>query len=443
MGNRLNPAAILAAYGKSTTSSLEENDLNVNINATHEGEDDSAATDAADLTAPEAEVIAETPVDTEEVAVVDAEDTSGTPETAELDIVDAGEEVAETGEQIEDVNDAAAGLEGILLTLARISHEGLQVTPFVASTIHQQFEFVTRKYPGLRQGKTGISSMESLVATPDICLNDSMEAVLEGLKKAKDAFVAFLTKLWDKFKAFLGSITSGSKLMIAKAKQLQNQKAGNAPSEITLPGLVGELKSAEDINYLTSYVKALSSITVEVAKTLNGPSSPDNRREVVGSLFGSLVGVSAKFASEKPILGFGKIEVGEDGLPRTVRAKDQVATKRKPFSESEAHAIAKAVVSLGEAVEVFQSKRADRKTAIDLLKKEAAVDLSGENDGAVKRWAKARLAGTLVSTLSVAEISVIRQAISVGNAVNNAVAKSLGKSAAQTSESSSTELATR
>src|SRR5574344_2207466 len=109
---RYNAAALMAGMGAAITVSLEDNDLNININADHEGDGEGGDAGVADFdnTSP-AETEATDPA--QEVAVgenIEA-DTSGAPETAELDVAEAGGDVDEVATQIEDVNDTAAGLE--------------------------------------------------------------------------------------------------------------------------------------------------------------------------------------------------------------------------------------------------------------------------------------------------------------------------------------------
>ena len=61
----------------------------------------------------------------------------------------------QVSEQIEDTNDVAAGLEGLVLQLATISTEGIEITPFIANSMNTQYDFIVRKFPRLKRKADG------------------------------------------------------------------------------------------------------------------------------------------------------------------------------------------------------------------------------------------------------------------------------------------------
>jgi hypothetical protein len=258
---RYNAAALMAGMGAAITVSQEDNDLNININADHEGDGEGGEAGVADFDNT-------SPADTEVDENIDA-DTSGAPETAELDVAEAGGDVDEVATQIEDVNDTAAGLEGIVIQLATISQEGIEVTPFIAESIRQQYNFVTRKFPKLRvdaEGQDVVASTESWTVSQEATTDGIMGKAVGKLKNAGAAVVKFLKDLWEKIKALFGSVTSASSIMRKKATALKD-RAADAQKSITLPGtLTSAPFNAAEINKLTALVKSVAGAKIDAGK---------------------------------------------------------------------------------------------------------------------------------------------------------------------------------
>ena len=180
---RYNAAALMAGMGAAITVSQEDNDLNININADHEGDGEGGEAGVADFdnTSPaDTEATDPAPVGEDIEA-----DTSGAPETAELDVAEAGGDVDEVATQIEDVNDTAAGLEGIVIQLATISQEGIEVTPLAAQMLNNQYDYAVRKFPALRHQSLRVASCEDFAVSNEDATTVSLEKVMDGYQERR------------------------------------------------------------------------------------------------------------------------------------------------------------------------------------------------------------------------------------------------------------------
>lgn len=415
------------------STSLEENDLNININAEHEGdkgEGDAADFGAGDAAAPAADVPAVETAPAEAEVVVDEpvvveEDTSGTPEAAELDVADAAGEVDATNEQIEDVSEAAEGLEGIALTLARISVEGLEVNPAAHAILLDQYKFVTRKFPALQTEQKSIPSFEAFSVSQE-GVTISLEKVVDNLKSAGKALVQFLKDMWTKFLALLGNANAAIQAMKKKATELSTAKVGTAPDSVNVPGFISKIvagTAVQEINLLTDVIKNMT-----VARYEGIITAVTSGKDVAEAMKGINQALIAKQGSGAQLLGGFKIEVAEDGAVKATSVETGEGKSTKAFDQAKVNATAKAVVDLANALEDYKRGESNRKKVNDFIISELAKgEVGSEDAGKVAKWKAARKAGTAWSKQIGFEQTVVRKAISVGNAINNVLAASVGK----------------
>lgn len=419
--SKYNAKSILLGFSK-TSVSTEDNDLNINIQAEHEGNADDAG-DGADFGAAEEAAPAETveTVETEEAPAEIAEDTSGTPEAAELDVQDAADDMEETAEQVENVAEVAEGLEGIALTLARISVENLEVTPLTAQMLNDQYDFVTRKFPALRTEKNRVASCEAYGLDPLAAGEVSLEKVMDNLKNAGAAIVKFLKDLWAKFMAVLGNVNASIAVMRKKAETLSTAKVGTAPAKVNVPGILGSGLSAANVQKLTAIVKAMTVTRyTDINAAIQGNKSVDEAFKAANA---NLVKVAGSGSS---VIGNFKLELGEGGVPKVTAGDQGAGSERAPFSEGDVHSIAKAVVELAGALEDYKRGESNRKKVNDFIISEIQKGAASEEDGKFATWKKAREASQLWGRQVAFEQNIIRRSISVGNAVNNVLSASLG-----------------
>lgn len=416
---RYNSAALIAGMGAALTVSQEDNDLNININADHEGDgeggdagvadfDNSAPVDTAAEPAPE--------------VVVDeniGDDTSGSPETAELDVAEAGGEVDEVATQIEDVNDTAAGLEGIVIQLATISQEGIEVTPFIAESIRQQYNFVTRKFPKLRvdaEGQEIVASTESWTVSQEATTDGIMDKAVGKLKNAGAAVVKFLKDLWEKIKALFGSVTSSASIMRNKANSLKGRSADPQKS-ITLPGtLTSAPFNAAEINKLTALIKSVAGAKIDAGKLVEQGWSAYNATATM-----------AQHKNKGTYLGNFTVDV-VDNVP-VVKSAEATKSKNVNLRGSEVAGIATAVVGLADAIEAYKREESLRKAVNDRLLQILQEEVKPEDASKYARWRKARETSSKWGKFVAFEGKLIQKAIAVGNAANNALAAGTAKPA--------------
>lgn len=425
--SKYNARALLQGLG------LEENDLNININAEHEGDKGDSEEGVSDFTGG-GEAVVET-VETEPAPEPIEEDTSGTPEAAELDVGDASEEVETTNEQIEDVSEAAEGLEGIALTLARISVEGLEINEAAHALLTNQYNFVTRKYPALQREDKRVASFEAFSVSQEQGLTVSLEKVMDNLRNAGKAVATFLKDLWQKFLALLGHVTSAAQVMRKKATELSTAKAGTQPAEVNVPGIIRKIadgKGEVALQQLTGLVTGITEGRYEViAAAVKGGG------DVVAGLKEFNAGLKSYSDLSDGFLGGFKLEVSEDNVPKATAVEGGDSKSVKAFDVGTVQKYAKQVVALADAIETYKRSESVRKKITDMLI--AAIAESngtGDDPGRIAKWKAARKAAQLWGRQINFEQTVIRKAISAGNAVNNVCAASLGKVAKGKSESS-------
>lgn len=429
--SKYNARAILQGLG------LEENDLNININAEHEG-DKGEGEDVGEenpFTADAAETVETAPVEETPAAPVE-EDTSGTPEAAELDIADAGDEVEDTTEKVEDVNEAVEGLEGIALTLARISYEQIEVSPLAAQMLNDHYDFVTRKFPALQSAKNRVASFEDFSTSPDRAVTVSLENVMDGIKKGGQAAIQFLKDLWERFMQLIRTVRQGTAAMKKKAEALKTAKAAERKN-INLPGMLTELdsKGAKAITELTELVDLLGKARLEtLIASLKAGGNP------LSAIKEANKDIAAVSSTRGGFLGGFKVAVTSLDVPRVSPLNQGEGKTIDSFDESTIRAMADGVIKLATAIEYYNGKENSRKAVNDAIIKElSAGNGGGEDAGRIARFKAAREASKVWGQQCAFEQAVIRRAVSVGNAVNNVLAASAGKGGSEGGGKKTTE----
>lgn len=442
--SKYNAKAILLGLTGGTVSK-EDNDLNITINAEHEGDADNGEGEAADLSAEpapvetveettpieavpgEGEVVEEPIVDAAEPV---AEDTSGTPEAAELDVQEAAEDMDETQEQIENVNEATEGLEALALTLAQISVEGIEVTPLAAQMLNNQYDFAVRKFPVLRQQSLRVASCEDFAVSNEDATTVSLEKVMDGIKNGVKAVIDFLKNLGQQLLTLLGHVLSASAVMKRKAESLQTQAKSfkGSAKEVSVAGLLTSKDlSVASIKELADALNAIGTKGYEALASGEGNIGADAHIDSVKGFFG------------KTFIGGFKIENTNGGPGLTsVAGKDGVKIK---LAAAEAGALAGAVVNLAQAIEAYKRGESVRKNVVKKLTDEATAlsnSTGGESAGKLQALRKRMNA---VSQLMSFEKRLIGKALAVGNATNNVVAAAIdGKTAEGATASNAPQL---
>ena len=453
--SKYNAKAILLGLTGGTVSK-EDNDLNITINAEHEGDADNGEGEAADLSAeptPVETVEETTPIEAvpgegevAEEPIVDAaepvaEDTSGTPEAAELDVQEAAEGMDETQEQIENVNEATEGLEALAITLAQISVEGIEVTPLAAQMLNNQYDFAVRKFPALRHQSLRVASCEDFAVSNEDATTVSLEKVMDGIKNGVKAIVAFLKNLGQQLLTLLGHVLSASAVMKRKAESLQTQAKSfkGSAKEVSVAGLLTSKDfSVASIKELADLLNSIGTKAYEPYLNFGAESFGDESLKENGIHNESL----KPYIGKTFIGGFKvdhKLEERNDGTGITaVEGKEGVKVK---LSGAEAGALAGAVVNLANAIESYKRGEAVRKKVISHLTGFAEGIDSVEEGRRVKMLPLIRKVMAKVSTAMAFEKRLIAKALAVGNATNNVVAAAIdGKTAEGATASNAPQL---
>lgn len=405
-------AAAIALAMSAVTVSQEDNDLNININADHEGDAAPTADDFA--TTPVVEPVVAEPV-VEPVVVEDAiaADTSETPETAELDVADAAGDVVESANKVDDTNAVAVGIESVLLQLATISNEGIDVTPFIANSLRVQLDHATRKFPKAGRDENGesiVASVESWTVSQEENTSSMIGKAVTKLKGAGAAIVKFLKELWERIKSLTGSTKATAGLIKRKAESLQGKKANG--KEIKLPGQIAGIDSAS-LKQLAQLVTAVGNAKL-------------NAGTLVEKGWGAATAQTSLAGSYKAgtYLGGFIVAYGENKMP-TVTTAEVGEGKHVTLKDGEVAAILAGTLEIAKALEAYAAGEVFRKKVTDALIAACSAEVTPEDAGRYAKWKLARETATHWGKYSAFEAQVVKRAIGVANAANNAVATSV------------------
>lgn len=402
--------------GRQTVVSLEENDVNININADVDAEPQDEAA---------AEPVAAEPVVEADVDAVPL-DTSDTPEAAELDATEAGADVEATADDVEELDNTLESLEAIHVALESIQTQGLEFTPAAAQLLHVALGNAVGHY-GLTPAAVGVASVEDFEVAPLSSQEVSMEAVGDTIKAAAESLVKFLKELLANIVNFVKGIFSA----VEAAKQ-KNEKVIKAladakatKNEITLPGILNGQLSAAKVKGVAGFIEAVvKTKTADIEAAVRGSSVTSDE---IKSRF------TALYQGVKDGVP-GQITVGiSDGYP-TITYADGESKKIKTPSLSELQATAKANQALIAAIAEYKSAEAARKKMTDVLIANTAANKfseakEGDGNVLVELVKARRSAANLWSKRIAFETKAIGKALAYANAVNNALASAIDKKA--------------
>lgn len=417
--NKLTPEQLNLIMSGQATVSLEDNDLNINITAEHEGDQDPEAADADGI----------------------ALDTSGTPEAAELDVQDAAADVEAAADDVESMDNTVANLESIALTLCNISLEGHQMTPAAVALLQNSVNIALTGRNGLNADIIGVASLEDFDLMEADALEASLEGVMDALESSKKTAVEFLRKLWANFVQFLKNMFSASEAALSKsnsAVKAVNEAKGETTGEVELPSILGTEISAKRVDTLAALVEdIINAKTVGLEALLKGDGASKE----------DLVKEFAKFNDpitgykDKSFIGGFTVGVDSEGYPTVSSKEGQGSVKVKTPSVSELKAIAASTQKLAARLNDYQKGKGQREKFTNALIK-ANAESAGANSGnkvlddggnKFKAYKEAAKAGYSVASAAKTgwnkrinvETKVIGKAIAAVNAVNNVIAKSL------------------
>lgn len=387
-----------------TNYSFEDNDLNININAEHEG-------DALE--------------DEDGVAL----DTSDTPEAAELDIQDAAEEVEGPAEQVEEVADATEALESIYLALQELEYSGESLTPQAARFMNIAVDHAMRPFGGTA-ADVGVASMEDFEFSPTSALTASMEGIGDSIKKGFDAIVKFFTDLCKRIADFFRNLFDGVKAAQGKADKINAKLTTGkvtTKDKVKVPGMFGgeypqvaELtKCVRTVTTVDGYARSVAQGVLKVMKADAG-------------VLDELMKLSEKIANiNEAVSDYVNIEVSSEPGKLSIKTKKEEGKA----TDVAVPALERVKAVLGENIKVLNTlatyrKGADqRKKDYDVVRKEIAKAIDGiDEQTMMQRLKQRRAASRMLSNLAAVENKIVARVLSVANATNNVVAGSFTSS---------------
>lgn len=360
---------------------------------------------------------------------VTTQDTSSTPEAAELDVVDDSKEIDTIHSQLVDTNDVVTGLESIALTLTKIRDAKQPIDRLSYNLLNQRYENVTRKFPHVQQGGC-FTSLESLNHDNGVI---SLESVMDKVKSGIKAMIKWVKDLFEKVVDLFRDVMMASTMAQDKSNVIRKDwkdqpwdiQEVSVPSFLTEPDL-----SPESIGGLISLLKATMTECSDLYNlSVSGFKLNEESLDRLEALYndGVLMTTLKKFV-DKPMLGGFKIEIVDD-KPKYVRLDNGDNVIRK-FTASEIDPILKANMDL--AVEVRQFKRLERhrrELIVVISQDEFVRKLEEEGKDVNTKRAQLKFLRfflKLSGEFAVFEKFVMSRTIAVLNATNNIIAKTKG-----------------
>lgn len=405
--SKLTHEQIFGAFAR-TTVSMEENDLNINIQAEHEGEQ----------------------VDEDQVPL----DTSDAPEAAELDVADAIDETEEELDGADDVVDVVESLESLRCSLEAIQEQGVEFTPAAALLTQVAVDNAVSRLPGLSASAIGVPSMEDFDYAPATSLTVSIEKIGETISAGFKASGDFIKKIWGKIKTFFIRIFDAAKGAKMKndsiVKQLDgidgSATAGDAT--VTVPGLVGAL-NVRSVNNTLEVIKTINNSPVKIVDASMTAMAGEDKSTITNIFNNGLTKLNGKVY---PFGGMAfSIEQGKVISVTSSAGGDAKAEKVPSLQELKSLAAAN-----GNLIDVL----------IDIRKQEGRHKKVNETMTALngkilnlraRKTENAELTKTMSSNANTAvsaynqrvsfELNVIGKALSAANALNNVLASAASK----------------
>lgn len=387
--SQVNQARLAAGFAKQAfpveTASVEENDVNININAETEG---------GEVSAPEVAEAEPAVIDTEVEADVDDVpfDTTETPEASELEVQEVQGEADETVDEIEELDNTLDSLESIYFTLANVAAEGMEITPAFARLTQVAVANAVGRF-GLTPADCGVASVESIELAPAAQIEASMEGILDTVKQGGKQIAEQMKKLIQFLADFLKSIYTYRGRV---NKQIENaEKAlrgfkGEFNGSVILPAVLEGKYKASDLNQAAKTAKdVLSAKYADIAVLAKSAEITD---EAIKNAFTKANAGTARISGN--LIPGINVAVAPTGALAVVRtAKSGEAT----ISQSEAGGILAAAKALLAASDAYDAGKGTRKQV-----SEAVAGSKAANRKLAATWSKQATMETKVASHCVA-----------------------------------------
>ena len=379
---------------------LEDNDLNVNVTATHEGEEE----EGGDEDTLEGEI-----------------DTSDQPEAAELDLDEAADDVDDAADKVEDLEQAEQALEAFYLTGLSIGAENF--TPSVGKMLNCGVNQALTTF-GLTTDDIDMPSVEEFDYSPTAAYTGSMEKIGESLANARKNAGKWLEELWKQFVKFLTEMFNSAKRARTKTENIL--KAGEKTkvqenAKIKIAAVIGNDFTSSRIKNFNNLLSSL--VTAKYADIQAALSKEGIQTQSVKTIFDkSMAGV--KNFDGKTFIG-GVTVKAKDGvvsLDNSNRSEKTAEVKVPTLAEGKL--IGKELLETSKLIIDYNDKK-DARERFNKFMAKANAEQNGstdkDNKNFFERRAVVREAGKIWRETIAFERGLIRHAIAVVNAGNNAL----------------------
>lgn len=368
----VNQNRVADAFARKTgATSLEDNDVNININAETE-------TGAAEVP----EVVESVVLETEDVVTpIPDLDTSDTPEAGELEMQQTGGELDEAVTEVEELDDTVEALECIYMEMANISAENLEITPALMQMTHVAVANAVRRF-GLSTDDCGVASVEDASVGS---IASSMEGVGDTIKSGVKQIAKMLDGVISFFVDFLKSIftqVGRSKKRLADVKAARG-KVSKTDVEVSIPAaLDGHIDAAFYNNTIAFMTKLIGLKYTKLEEMLEADRSvTELEKTILKDISMSLVPFL-----RKPILPGMTFEFDNKTMIRLIREDKNSVSKK--ITMSDVDSMLTTAGNLIEEAERYNAIKPQREQAIKKLK--AKIESSRGNDDDKSRFTGAR-----------------------------------------------------
>jgi hypothetical protein len=405
--SQVNTARLGAGFAKTLNTSLEENDVNININAETEGGEQ------------------ETPEVVETASEVDVDavplDTSETPEASELEVQEVQAEGDAVANDVEELDNSLDSLESIYFTLANVAAEGMEITPAFARMTHVAVDNAVGRF-GLTTADCGVASVESIELAPNAEIETSMEGIAETLKAGASQLGALLDKLIANLVEFLKSILTGAgrteSRLNAVDKAVREHKGAFGVAKV--PAVLDGNIKAGDLGSILEVGKAL--VTTKYADLAVLAKQADLTADQVSEAVVKSTRAFDKVKGTDALPGYtiGRTSEGAVSLERR-----EGTAKEVQLSQSEILASIGVAKNMVKVAKDYDSAKGVRKQVSESIKgsiKEATAD----EKGLARLSARRKLVKIWTQQVNV-EQRIVGTIVGYANAVGAAAASTLRK----------------
>lgn len=412
--SQVNQARLAAGFSKSALPevSVEENDVNININAETEGGNESTP-----------EVVEAEPAELD-VTAVDEDaiplDTSETPEASELEVQDVQSDADDTVDDIEELDNSLDSLESIYFTLANISAEGMEVTPGLARLTHVAVQNAVARF-NLTPADCGIPSVEAMDLAPEAEVQVAMEGILETAKAGAKQIVEQMKKLIAFIAEFVKSVTTAAgrtEKRIGDVEKAVRGFKGTWNESVTVPAVLNGWYKGADLSKAAEAAK--SATNAKYADLAVAAKATNSNAEGIRKVFAkaNAAALAKGDAEVMPGVKFGQTEEGA----LTVNKLESKSTEAK-VSQGEVTAILAGAKKLVDVAKAYDAGKNTRKQISDTIAKAVYVSEGDKDVGAI--MANKRKFAKAWSRQLNEETRVVGLAISYANAATAVVAQGM------------------